>query len=59
MPEINTAYPIRTIKPEYLSDLIMLFCWLDEEHQSRAVSAINNVLADQITEIIAGKPKAI
>ena len=42
-----------------LFDLMTIFCRLDLEHQDRAVSALNNVLADQITEIIAGKPKAI
>ena len=55
MPEINTAYPIRSIKPEYLSDLIMLFCWLDEEHQSRAVSAVNSIVQDQVAETKASR----
>jgi hypothetical protein len=48
--ETNAAYPKRKIDPCYLSDLITLFCWLDEEHQSRAVSAVNSILQDQIVE---------
>ena len=55
MPEINSGYPIRMIKPSYLMDAMTIFCWLDEEHQSRAISTLNSILQDQITEAKAAK----
>ena len=58
MAETNTAYPVRPVNAAYLSDLIMVFCWLDDEHQSRAVSALNSILQDQIVEL-KGVHKAI
>ena len=50
MPEINTTYPKRMINPMYLQDIITLLCWLDEEHQQRAVSSINSIVQDQVAE---------
>lgn len=58
MPNINSTYPKRPVNPGYLSDLITLFCWLDEEHQLRACSALNTILQDQIAEQ-KGERKAI
>lgn len=46
----NSALPVRPVEATYLSDLIMLFCWLDVEHQSRAVSALNAIVQDQVAE---------
>lgn len=58
MTDANTSFPVRPVNAAYLSDLIMLFCWLDDEHQSRAVSALNSILQDQIVEL-KGIRKAI
>lgn len=46
----NSPYNVQVVKPLHLMDLITIFCWLDEEHQSRAVSALNWILQDQMTE---------
>ena len=40
----------KAINPMYLQDLMTIFCWLDEEHQSRACSALNSILQDQMAE---------
>lgn len=59
MPEINTTYQKRSINPMYLQDIITLLCWLDEEHQARAVSALNSIVQDQATEAKGSKNTAI
>ena len=55
---IDMGLPVRPIESRYLFDLMTIFCWLDIEHQDRAVSALNSVLQDQIAET-KGITKAI
>lgn len=56
--EINMNLPVRSVDAGYLFDLMTIFTRLDLEHQERAVSALNNVLADQMAEM-TGVHKAI
>ena len=56
---INMHLPVRPVEARFLEDLMTIFCRLDVEHQERAVSALNNVLADQIAEYSGSKSKAI
>ena len=51
--------PERPIYPYYLRELITIFSWLDEDHQSRACGALNSILEDQITELKGEKERAI
>lgn len=55
---INMHLIDKPVHPGHLHDLITFFCWLDEEHQSRATSALNSILQDQIAETKA-EAKAI
>ena len=56
--KIDLNLPVRPVDAGWLFDLMTIFTRLDLEHQERAVSALNNVLADQIAEL-KGVKKAI
>ena len=42
-----------------LLELINAFIWLDEEHQKRAVKALEQIAEDQVTEAKGSKNTAI